>query len=266
MGPVFLALQFTKRREFFQGEYKEEAQSWQPRELSALREETIRNPAEGSTELPETPSIVFHGRKVIKTKAVLKATREEIGQQGCSSPRLGTTAVSLTSTPGQVTEQILLEDISKHRDDREVMRESQHGFTKGKLCLTKLVAFHNGVTAVANKGIATDTICLDCCKAFHMVPPTFLPLLWRDINLMDGLQMDKELAGWPHTAKELQSRAQCASTEPVTGGVPQGTVLGPTLLHVSIKTQTPSWVVQSIRGKDKVASRGTWTAWRSGAM
>lgn len=53
--------------------------------------------------------------------------------------------------------------------DREVVPDSQYGFTNGKSHLTNIVTFCDGLTTPMDKGRATDAIFEDFCKALDMV-------------------------------------------------------------------------------------------------
>ncbi|GAB0179084.1 hypothetical protein GRJ2_000373700 [Grus japonensis] len=85
-------------------------------------------------------------------------------------------------------EQILLETMLRDMENKEVICDSKHGFTKGKSCLRNLVAFCDGGYSIDGQGKskATDIIYLDLCKAFDMSHMMFLCLNWRDMDLMDG--------------------------------------------------------------------------------
>ncbi|RMC14279.1 hypothetical protein DUI87_09371 [Hirundo rustica rustica] len=77
--------------------------------------------------------------------------------------------VSLTSVPGKEVEQFILSVIMQHLQDGQAIRPSQHGFRRGRSCLTNLISFYDQVTRLVDAGKAVDVVYLDFSKAFDPV-------------------------------------------------------------------------------------------------
>ncbi|PKU38775.1 rna-directed dna polymerase from mobile element jockey- hypothetical protein [Limosa lapponica baueri] len=77
--------------------------------------------------------------------------------------------VNLTSIPRKVMEQLILDVISNHVEEKKVIGSGQHGFTKGKSCLTNLIAFYDRMTGWVDERRAVGVVYLDFSKAFDTV-------------------------------------------------------------------------------------------------
>ncbi|KAJ7418960.1 hypothetical protein WISP_56928 [Willisornis vidua] len=75
--------------------------------------------------------------------------------------------MSFSFIPGKVMKQLILDAITKHVEEK-VIRSSQHGFSKGKSCLTYLIDFGDGMTSWVDEGRAADLIYLDFSKVLTL--------------------------------------------------------------------------------------------------
>ena len=111
--------------------------------------------------------------------------------------------VSLTSVACKVMEKIVRDRITNHLNRNQLLTDCQHGFIKGRSCVTQLLAMLDKWTEILDQGGNIDAIYLDFSKCFDSVPHERLLLKLKKYGIQGTL--------WDWVADFLRGRKQQVS-------------------------------------------------------
>ena len=141
--------------------------------------------------------------------------------------------MSLTSVPGKIMERIIKDELVDHMNKNNLFCIEQHGFIKGKSCVTQLLELIEDITEAIDQGHEVDIIYLDYSKAFDKVP------LKRLLTKISGYGVKGNVLNW--IGDFLRNRKQRVMVNGIslewrniTSGIPQGSMLRPILFLIFI--------------------------------
>ncbi|BHF72776.1 hypothetical protein SprV_0401584700 [Sparganum proliferum] len=141
--------------------------------------------------------------------------------------------VSLTSICCKVMERIIKRELMRFLEQHHLLSNAQHGFRRGRSCLTNLLYCLEQWTRAIDEGNVVHVAYIDFKKAFDSVPHQRLLYKLSRIGARGKLLkwIENVLIGRFQT---VRLGGQQSAEVTVTSGVPRGSVLGPILFVIYI--------------------------------
>ena len=164
-------------------------------------------------------------------------------KKGMKSDPLNYRPVSLTCILCKVYEKLVRVHVLDFLEER--ISKHQHGFVKGKSCLSNLLETFDAILDILDEGAPVDLFYFDFSKAFDTVPH------FRLLSKLEGFGVKGKVLDvikdfLTDRTMRVCVEGQWSEVKHVLSGVPQGSVLGP-LLFVLYVNDLPDIVKSKIK-------------------